>query len=53
MGLMMREKQAGTRQLAVEYKRSTKKQKGGILDALTELTGYRRQMALLRREGCQ
>ena len=40
MGLTMREKQAVTRQLAVEYKRATKKQKGGILDTLTELSGY-------------
>jgi len=36
----MREKQTVTRQLAVEYKRATKKQKGRILDALNELTGY-------------
>ena len=51
MGLTMREKQAVTRQLAVEYKRATKKQKGGILDTLTELTGYNRCYAarVLRR----
>ena len=42
MALTMREKQAVTRQLAVEYKRATKKQKGGILDTLTELSGYNR-----------
>jgi len=41
----MREKQAVTRQLAVEYKRATKKQKGGILDTLTELSGYNRSYA--------
>jgi len=41
----MREKQAVTRQLAVEYKRATKKQKGGILDTLTELAGYNRSYA--------
>jgi hypothetical protein len=45
MGLTMREKQAVTRQLAVEYKRATKKQKGGMLDTLTELTGYNRSYA--------
>ncbi len=45
MGLMMREKQAVTRQLAVEYKRATKKQKGSILDTLTELSGYNRSYA--------
>ena len=45
MGLTMREKQAVTRQLAVEYKRATKKQKGRILDTLTELTGYNRSYA--------
>lgn len=39
MGLTMREKQAVTRQLAVEHKRATKKQKGRILDTLTELSG--------------
>jgi len=42
MALTMREKQAVTRQLAVKYKRATKKQKGGILDTLTDLTGYNR-----------
>jgi len=42
MSLTMREKQAVTRQLAVEYKRATKKEKGKILDTLTELTGYNR-----------
>jgi len=45
MGLTMREKQAVTRQLAVEYKRATKKQKGSILDTLTELSGYNRSYA--------
>ena len=45
MALAMREKQAVTRQLAVEYKRATKKQKGGILDTLTELAGYNRSYA--------
>ena len=45
MSLTMREKQAVTRQLAVEYKRATKKQKGGILDTLTELSGYNRSYA--------
>ena len=45
MGLTMRAKQAVTRQLAVEYKRATKKQKGEILDTLTELSGYNRSYA--------
>jgi transposase InsO family protein len=45
MGLTMREKQAVTRQLAVEYKRAAKKQKGEILDTLIELTGYNRSYA--------
>jgi len=45
MALTMRERQAVTRQLAVEYKRATKKQKGRILDTLTELTGYNRSYA--------
>ena len=45
MGLTMREKQAVTRQLAVEYKQATKKQKGRILDTLTELSGYNRSYA--------
>lgn len=51
MALTMRERQAVTRQLAVEYKRATKKQKGEILDTLTELTGYNRSYAarVLRR----
>jgi len=42
MGLTMKEKQAVTCQMAAEYKRATKKQKGAILDTLTELTGYNR-----------
>ena len=45
MSLTMREKQAVTRQLAMEYKRATKKQKGCILDTLTELAGYNRSYA--------
>ena len=45
MALTMREKQAVTRQLAVEYKRAEKKQKGKILDTLTELTSYNRSYA--------
>ena len=51
MGLTMKEKQAVTRQMAEEYKRSTKKSKGEILDTLIELTGYNRSYAarVLRR----
>jgi len=42
MGLTMKEKQAVTRQMALEYKRATKAQKGDILDTLIQLTGYNR-----------
>ena len=45
MGLTMREKQAVTRQMATEYTKATKKQKGRILDSLIELTGYNRSYA--------
>ena len=45
MSLTMREKQAVTRQMATEYAKATKKQKGRILDSLTELTGYNRSYA--------
>ncbi len=45
MGLTMKEKQAVTRQMALEYKRATKAQKGEILDALIQLTGYTRSYA--------
>ena len=38
----MREKQAVTRQLAVEYKRATKKQKDKIIDTLAEPSGDNR-----------
>ncbi len=45
MGLTMKEKQAVTRQMALEYKRATKGQKGKILDTLIQLTGYSRSYA--------
>jgi len=45
MGLTMKEKQAVTREMATEYKRATKKQKGQVLDTLTKLTGYNRSYA--------
>ena len=45
MGLTMKEKQAVTRQMALEYKRATKTQKGKILDTLIRLTGYNRSYA--------
>jgi len=45
MGLTMKEKQAVTRQMALEYKRATKTQKGEILDTLIQLTGYTRSYA--------
>jgi hypothetical protein len=41
----MKEKQAVTREMAAEYKRATKKQKGKILNTLTGLTGYNRSYA--------
>lgn len=45
MGLSMKEKQAVTRELALEYKRATKKHKGEILDSLVRLTEYHRAYA--------
>jgi hypothetical protein len=45
MGLTMKEKQAVTRQMALEYKRATKAQKGNIIDTLIQLTGYSRSYA--------
>jgi hypothetical protein len=51
MGLTMKERQAVTKQLALEYKRATKKEKGKILDSLIQLTQYNRSYAarVLRR----
>jgi hypothetical protein len=51
MGLTMRQKQAVTREMALEYKRATKKRKGEILDSLVRLTAYNRSYAarMLRR----
>ena len=45
MGLTMREKQAVTREMALEYKRATKKRKGEILGLLVGLTEYNRSYA--------
>jgi len=42
MGLTMKQRQAVTKEMGLKYKRATKKQKGAILDTLTELTGYNR-----------
>jgi len=42
MGLTMKEKQAVTKQLALDYKRAGKKEKGKILDTVIELKGYNR-----------
>jgi hypothetical protein len=42
---MMREKQAVTREMALEYKRATKKRRGEILDSLVGLTEYNRSYA--------
>jgi len=41
----MKEKQAVTKQLAITYKRASKKEKGRILDTLIDLTGYNRSYA--------
>jgi len=38
MSLTMKQKQAVTKQLALEYKRAAKKRKGKILDTLITLT---------------
>ena len=45
MSLTMKQEQAVTKQLAAEYKRGSKKQKGRILDTLIELAGYNRSYA--------
>lgn len=45
MGLTMREKQAVTKQLALGYRRASKREKGETLDWLVELTGYNRSYA--------
>jgi len=45
MGLTMKEKQAVTKQLALNYKRARKKEKGKILDTVIELSGYNRSYA--------
>jgi len=45
MGLTMTEKQAVTCQLALEYRRATKKRKGEILDSLIQLTRDNRSYA--------
>ncbi len=38
MGLTMKEKQAVTRERALEYNRASKKRKGEILDSVVQLT---------------
>jgi len=45
MGLTMKETQAVTKQLALEYKQATKKEKGKILDSVIQLTQYNRSYA--------
>ncbi len=45
MGRTMKEKQAITRQMALQYKRATRTQNGDILDTLIRLTGYPRSYA--------
>jgi len=51
MGLTMNERQAVTKQLALEYRRATKKEKGKTLDSVIQLTQYNRSYAarVLRR----
>lgn len=45
MPLTMKEKQAVTKQLALEYKRAGKKAMGKILDTVIQLTRYNRSYA--------
>lgn len=45
MPLTMKEKQAVTKQLALEYKRARKKKKGKIIDSVIQLTDYNRSYA--------
>ena len=45
MSLTLKEKQAVTKQLALEYKRATKKEKGRILDSVIQLTKYNHSYA--------
>jgi hypothetical protein len=45
MGLTLRQKQAVTKQLALGYRRASKRKRGEILDWLVELTGYNRSYA--------
>jgi hypothetical protein len=45
MGLTMNERQAVTKQLALDYKRATKKNKRRILDSLVRLAEYNRSYA--------
>jgi hypothetical protein len=45
MGLTMRERKAVIKQTAARYRRSSKKQKGKILDEFIAITGYNRKYA--------
>jgi len=45
MGLRMNERRAVTREIARRYQKSSKKQRGKILDEFTALTGYNRTYA--------
>lgn len=45
MGLTMKQKRAVTKQLALEYKQATKKEKAEILDSVIQLTQYNRSYA--------
>jgi len=53
IGLTMKGKRAVTKQLALNYKRARKKEKGKILDTTIELSGYNRSYAArwLRKRG--
>ena len=50
MGLTMKEKQAVTKQLALNYKRAGKKEKGKILDTVIELTRYDKEVVVALRK---
>jgi len=51
MALTMKEKQAVTKQLALEYKRAGKKKKEKILDSVLQLTDYNRSYAASQGTG--
>jgi hypothetical protein len=52
MRLTMRERHAVTQQLPARFRRASKKERGQILDAFTELTGYTRCYAAFLLRNC-